>query len=151
MRQPIQIVFLMWSAFGAWFLSTTPIATLSSIGAEAPNLADVSQAIIIARVLDVVAGADSERSETDYLVEVETVIRGKMPHRQATVRVHRDEIIFGTDWGNDGVLRLCQGDQALLFLVADEHDANVFNILSGHPGAFHIQPAVGAERVFRED
>ncbi len=112
-------------------------------------LADRAELILLGRVLDRDPLVGIGLAETDYLIEVESVVKGGLLHSPLVVRVANGGIplangleIFGTE-----LLRL--GEQILLFLRPIGDDAMTFEIVDTSLGAFHIQTFNGREVAYR--
>ncbi len=100
------------------------------------TLADRAPVIIEGRVL-AVEPAPGSRPATDYLVEIERLIKGALPDGTLVVRVPGGVGADGIGLHIHGAPRFDQGDEVLLFL--DPRHDGTFALHQLMLGAFHIE------------
>ena len=112
-------------------------------------LADRSAVIAEVRVAAVEASPNPGRPATDFLVEVERVIKGHLPGSTVVVRVPGGLGADGVGLRIWGAPRFSEGERALLFLGANR-DGGTFGIVDLMLGAFHVREVGGRKIVYRD-
>lgn len=141
------------AARSLFLLSLLPLLA-SSAGAttiqmiEDSTLTDQARAIVHARVVEAEPSTLGDRPATDYIVEVERVLKGDVPGSTIVVRVPGGIRPDGVGLRIWGAPRMAIGDSALLFLAPE--DDGTFRILHLTLGAFHQQAAQGRGLAVRD-
>jgi Matrixin/Fibronectin type III domain len=112
-------------------------------------LADRSAVIAEVRISAVEAAPAPGRPATDFLVEVERIVKGHVPGSTLVVRVPGGRGGDGIGLQIWGAPRFTEGERALLFL-APKRDGGTFGILDLMLGAFHVREVGGRKIVFRD-
>lgn len=118
-----------------------PAAATSFIAMSDAALADRSPLIVEARVAARDNAPQWRRPSTDYLVEVERVLKGSPSGSTLVVRVLGGERPDGVGLHIFGAPRFAEGERALLFLRPD--DDGSYRIVEFMLGAFHRVEAGG--------
>lgn len=129
-------------------LAASPAAATTFQMVADPVLADQASAIVRARVTDVEPSTLGGRPATDYLVEVERVLKGDLPGSTVVVRVPGGIRPDGVGLKVWGAPQLTQGETALLFL--NPAGDGTFRILHLMLGAFR-QETVGGRKLALRD
>ncbi len=115
-----------------------------------PLLADQAKAIVDVRVTQVEssAGGANGNPVTDYVVEVERVLKGHLPGSTVVVRVPGGMGLDGLDLKIWGAPEFAPGERALLFL--NPAGDGTYRILHLMLGAFHRRTLAGRSVVLRD-
>ncbi len=127
---------------------SAPLSATSYMMITDTALTDQAAAIAEVKVLSSEASPDGERVATDYLVEVERVVKGFVAGSSLIVRVIGGERPDGTSLHVWGAPRFAPGEKALLFLRPNEDGS--FGILHLMLGAFHRFELSGKAYALRE-
>ncbi|HYU31336.1 MAG TPA: matrixin family metalloprotease [Thermoanaerobaculia bacterium] len=111
-------------------------------------LTDQARAVVSARVVDVEPSTLGDRPATDYIVEVDRVLKGDVPGSTIVVRVPGGARPDGVGLKIWGAPEMAEGERALLFL-APRNDGT-FRILQLMLGAFHGQTVDGHRLALRD-
>jgi hypothetical protein len=112
------------------------------------HLADQAQAVVQAKVVDVEPSTLGNRPATDYIVQIERVLKGDLPGSTVVVRVPGGIRPDGVGLKIWGAPALAQGESALLFL--DPANDGTFRILHLMLGAFHQRTSQGRGLALRD-
>ena len=129
-------------------LAASPAAATTFQMVADPVLADQASAIVRARVTDVEPSTIGDRPATDYVVEVERVLKGDLPGSTVVVRVPGGIRPDGVGLKVWGAPQLVQGETALLFLNPAKD--GTFRILHLMLGAFRQQTVAGRKLAVRD-
>lgn len=129
-------------------LAASPAAATTFQMVADPALADQAAAIVRARVTDVEPSTLGDRPATDYVIEVERVLKGDLPGSTVVVRVPGGIRPDGVGLKIWGAPRFVQGETALLFLNPAED--GTFRILHLMLGAFRQQTVAGRKLALRD-
>jgi hypothetical protein len=129
-------------------LAASPAAATTFQMVADPALADQASAIVRARVTDVEPSTLGDRPATDYIVEVERVLKGDLPGSTVVVRVPGGIRPDGVGLKVWGAPQLAKGETALLFL--NPADDGTFRILHLMLGAFRQQTIGGRKLALRD-
>ena len=99
------------------------------------TLADQAAVIAAVRVTDFGPAPARAGIATDYLVEVDEVVKGDLPGSTVVVRVPGGEMEGNFEMRVSGAPRFARGERALLFLVPDRDGS--YGVLHLLLGAFH--------------
>ncbi|HEX5758233.1 MAG TPA: matrixin family metalloprotease, partial [Thermoanaerobaculia bacterium] len=131
--------------------AAAPLAAATYVLPSDESLADQAPVIAAVRVAD--AGPAPARAgiATDYVVEVEEVVKGDLPGSTVVVRVPGGEADGGLALRVSGAPRFAAGERALLFLVPNRDGS--YGVLHLFLGAFHADHAVrgGGRTLVRRD
>jgi hypothetical protein len=116
-------------------LLASPAAATTFQRVEDTSLTDQAQAVVHARVVDIEPSTLGDRPATDYIVEVERVLKGDIPGSTIVVRVPGGFQPNGVGLKIWGAPAMTAGENALLFLAPGED--GTFRILHLMLGAFH--------------
>lgn len=111
-------------------------------------LADQARAIVRAKVVGVEPSTLGDRPATDYIVEVERVLKGDLPGSTVVVRVPGGIRPDGVGLKIWGAPAMAEGESALLFLVPGED--GTFRVLHLMLGAFHRRASQGRSLALRD-
>lgn len=135
--------------FTILLLATATVATATTyVGVSDANLVDQAAAVARVQVVSVEAGPATAQPSTDYLVEVEVLIKGHLPGSTIAVRVPGGVGANGLALKIWGAPEFRRGDEPLLFLAPNRDGS--FHILHLMLGAFHAQRAENAEFATRD-
>jgi len=112
------------------------------------TLADQAKAIVRAKVVGVEPSTLGDRPATDYVVEVERVLKGDLPGSTVVVRVPGGIRPDGVGLKIWGAPAMAEGESALLFLVPGED--GTFRVLHLMLGAFHRRASQGRGLALRD-
>jgi len=112
-------------------------------------LADRTPAIALVRVVAVEPAPAAGMPSTDYLVEVEHLVKGFVPGSTLVVRVPGGPGTDGIGLKIWGAPAFRKGEQALLFLAPHAEDGT-FRIFQLMLGAFHVRDQGGRRLVLRD-
>lgn len=129
-------------------LLASPAAATTFQMVEDSVLIDQARAIVHARVADVQPSTLGDRPATDYIVEVEQVLKGDVPGSTIVVRVPGGVRPDGVGLKIWGAPELASGESALLFLSPE--DDGTFRILHLMLGAFHREKVQGRTLALRD-
>jgi hypothetical protein len=129
-------------------LLASPAAATTFQMVEDSALIDQARAIVHARVADVQPSTLGDRPATDYIVEVEQVLKGDIPGSTIVVRVPGGVRPDGVGLKIWGAPELASGESALLFLSPE--DDGTFRILHLMLGAFHREKVQGRTLALRD-
>ena len=129
------------------FAASPAAATTFQMVADSA-LADQASAIVRARVTDVEPSTLGRRPATDYVVEVERVLKGDLPGSTVVVRVPGGIGPDGVGLKIFGAPQLAEGETALLFI--NPAGDGTFRILHLMLGAFR-QETVGGRKLALRD
>lgn len=113
-----------------------------------PDLADQAEAIVEVKILSGEPTADASVAATDYLVEVDRLIKGFVPGSSLIVRVVGVDREDGPSLRIWGAPRFVPGDSALLFLLPNADGS--FGILHLMLGSFHRVDHAGTSYAIRD-
>jgi hypothetical protein len=111
-------------------------------------LTDQAPAIVQGTILGVEPAPVSGRPSTDYLVEIDRVLKGDLPGSTIVVRVPGGVGPDGIGLKVWGAPEFRESDRALLFLTP--HDDGTYRILHLMLGAFHQQVTSGSRVALRD-
>jgi hypothetical protein len=135
--------------FAILLLATAALASATTyVGVSDSNLVDQAGAVARVKVVAVEQGPASGQPSTDYLVEVEEMIKGHLPGSTITVRVPGGVGANGLALKIWGAPEFQPGDEPLLFLSAARDGS--FHILHLMLGAFHARQAEKSEFAIRD-
>jgi len=135
--------------FAILLLVTAALASATTyVGVSDSNLVDQAGAIARVQVVAVEQGPASGQPSTDYLVEVEALIKGHLPGSTITVRVPGGVAANGLALKIWGAPVFQPGDEPLLFLSTARDGS--FHILHLMLGAFHARRADKSEFAVRD-
>ncbi|MEM7582023.1 MAG: fibronectin type III domain-containing protein [Acidobacteriota bacterium] len=120
--------------------SSAPASELSADD----RLADRAELIVSGTVLAVDPLAGPKWDQTEYLIEVDTVLQGSLTHSPIVVRVP-GEISLDGDWTIRGSELFMKGQRTVLFLQGSRSDGMVLELIDGVRGAFHVFSFAGRE------
>jgi hypothetical protein len=126
----------------------SPAAATTIQMIEDSALTDQARAIVHARVVDVEPSTLGDRPATDYIIEVERVLKGDVPGSTLVVRVPGGIRPDGVGLKIWGAPRMTVGESALLFLAPE--DDGTFRILHLMLGAFRRLTAQGRGLAVRD-
>lgn len=129
-------------------LLASPVAATTFQQVADPVLADQAPVIIDARVAEVEPSTLADRPATDYIVEVDRVLKGDVPGSTLVVRVPGGVRPDGIGLKVWGAPQMKVGESSLLFL-APANDGT-FRILHLMLGAFHRQTVQGKSLALRD-
>lgn len=141
-------------------LSSTALALLLALALSGPAaattyqmmsdqaLAEQASAIVQARIVGVEPAPTAGRPSTDYLVEVDRVLKGDLPGSTVVVRVPGGVGPDGIGLKIWGAPEFAEGEKALLFLVPAQD--GTYRILHLMLGAFR-ERVVGGQRLALRD
>lgn len=113
------------------------------------NLADAASAIAQVRVTSVEASPVSGKPSTDYLVEIEKLVKGFVPGSTLVVRVPGGAGTNGLGLKIWGAPVFRSGERALLFLAPHAEDGT-YRVVQMMLGAFHVVERGGARFAIRD-
>jgi len=137
------------TAVTALLLAGASVASATTyVPVSDPNLADQAAAVARVKVISADAGPASLAPATDYLVEVDELVKGYLPGSTVVVRVPGGVRADGFGLKVFGAPEFQPGEEAVLFLqpAAD----GTYGILHLMLGAFHAQ-RVGNEQIAVQD
>lgn len=146
MKLAIRPLFLCLLSFLPLLASPAAATTFQMV--EDSTLTDQAKAIVRARVVDVEPSTLGNRPATDYIVEVDRVLKGNVPGSTIVVRVPggiRPDGVGLKVWGAPEMARF---ESALLFLLPA--DDGTFRVLHLMLGAFHREPSQGRSLAVRD-
>jgi hypothetical protein len=129
-------------------LLASPAAATTFQKVDDAVLADQAPAVVQARVAEVEPSTLADRPATDYIVEVERVLKGDIPGSTLVVRVPGGVRPDGVGLKIWGAPQMAVGEDALLFLAPE--DDGTFRILHLMLGAFHRQVVQGRGLALRD-
>ena len=129
-------------------LLASPAAATTFQKVEDSVLADQAPAIVQARVAEVEPSTLGDRPATDYIIEVDRVLKGDIPGSTLVVRVPGGVRPDGVGLKIWGAPQMAAGENALLFLAPE--DDGTFRILHLMLGAFHRQVVQGRSLALRD-
>jgi hypothetical protein len=109
------------------------------------DLTDQASAVAVVRVVGAEPGPAGRGPTTDYLVEVDRVLKGSLPGSTVVVRVVGGVGADGIGLKIWGAPAFAEGERTLLFLVPGSDGA--YRILHLMLGAFHERPTLDGKRV----
>lgn len=124
-----------------FLLAAAPLAATSYVAMTDEALADQSPLIVEARVIGRESAPQWQRPSTDYLIEVERVLKGSPAGSTIVVRVLGGERPDGVGLRIYGAPRFAEGERALLFLRPGDDGA--YRVTQFMLGAFHRMEAGG--------
>jgi hypothetical protein len=116
-------------------LAATPLSAATYVLPSDDTLADQAPVIASGRVADIGPAPVRAGIATDYLLEVEEVVKGDLPGSTIVVRVPGGEAEGGLAMRVSGAPRFAVGERALLFLVPNRDGS--YGVLHLFLGAFH--------------
>ncbi len=141
-----------YAVFTAWlfpfFLSAVAGATTFKMMSDG-RLADTSSMIAQVRVTAVEASPEARTPSTDYLVEIEKLVKGFAPGSTFVVRVPGGMGSDGIGLKIWGAPKFRAGERALLFLAPHAEDGT-YRVVQMMLGAFHIVEKAGARYAIRD-
>jgi len=123
---------------------TAPAAATTFVMVADEDLVDQSPVVVEARVLTKEPAPAPGTPSTDYLIEVERVIKGDVPGSNLVVRVPGGERPDGIGLKIWGAPSFTPGERVLLFIAP--HQDGTFGVRHLMLGAFH-EARLGGERV----
>ncbi len=129
-------------------LLASPVRATTFQRVEDSVLTDQARAVVRAQVIDVEPSTLADRPATDYIIEVERVLKGDVPGSTLVVRVPGGVRPDGVGLKVWGAPEMATGESALLFL-APAGDGT-FRILHLMLGAFHGQTVQGRRLALRD-
>jgi hypothetical protein len=148
MKFPTRTLFSLSFALLAVLAAIRPAAATTFQMMSDRDLTDQASAVIQAKVVGVEPAPVQGKPSTDYLVEVERVLKGDLPGSTVVVRVPGGVGPNGVGLKIWGAPELIEGERALLFLVPMED--GTYRILHLMLGAFR-ERVVGRSRVALRD
>ncbi|MCP4659696.1 MAG: matrixin family metalloprotease [bacterium] len=139
-----------WGAtiFLALVVSAHPAGATSFVKMSDEELVDQSPAIIEGRVVAIEPAPGGDQAATDYLVEIQRLVKGFLPASALIVRVPGGVRSDGTGLMIRGAPRFAEGDEVLLFL--HPRSDGTFALSQFLLGAFHLETVrVGEEGLGR--
>jgi hypothetical protein len=124
-----------------FLLAGSPLAATSYVAMSDEALSDESALIVEARVVGRESAPQWRRPSTDYLIEVDRVLKGSPAGSTLVVRVLGGERPDGVGLRVYGAPRFAEGDRALLFLRPGADGA--YRVTQFMLGAFHRVEAEG--------
>ncbi len=115
--------------------AASPVAATSYVMVSDEALADQASFIVEAEVVSASPAPTPARAATDYLIDVERVIKGFVPGSSLIVRVPGVDRPSGLSLRLWGMPELRSGDRVLLFLVANQDGS--FGLLHLMLGTFY--------------
>jgi hypothetical protein len=135
--------------FAILLLARATVATATTyVAVSDANLVDQAAAVARVQVVSVEAGPATVQPSTDYLVEVEEMIKGHLPGSTITVRVPGGLGADGLALKVWGAPEFRTGDEPLLFLAPNPDGS--FHVLHLMLGAFNTQRAEKSEFATRD-
>jgi hypothetical protein len=122
-------------------LAAAPLSAATYVMPSDEALADQAPVIAAVRIADVGPAPARAGAATDYLVEVEEVVKGDLLAGTAVVRVPGGEAEGGIEVRVSGAPHFAPGERALLFLVPNRDGS--YGVLHLFLGAFHGVSAGG--------
>ncbi len=145
-RTPIIICLAaLATAAAGWVV---PAAATTYVEMSDAKLLDSSPTVIEGRIVAVEAAPGSDLPAVDYMVEVESLIKGFLPGSALIVRVPGGVRPDGVGLKVWGAPRFAEGEEALLFLTPRRD--GTFALHQFMLGAFHIE-TLGSRKVARRD
>lgn len=129
-------------------LLASPAAATTFQRVEDSVLADQAPAIVSARVVEVEPSTLGDRPATDYIIELDRVLKGDVPGSTLVVRVPGGVRPDGVGLKIWGAPELAVGESALLFLAPGSD--GTFRILHLMLGAFHRAVVQGRSLALRD-
>ncbi|HVF58958.1 MAG TPA: matrixin family metalloprotease [Thermoanaerobaculia bacterium] len=129
-RRPFRTLFLPLFA-----LAAAPLAAATYVMPSDATLADQAAVIAAVRVTDSGPAPPRAGIATDYVVEVDEVVKGDLPGSAVVVRVPGGEMEGNFELRVSGAPRFVAGERALLFLVPNRDGS--YGVLHLFLGAFH--------------
>ena len=129
-------------------LTSLPAAATTFQMVSDQALADRAKAIVEARVVRTAAASLDGKPATDYVVQVERVIKGDLPGSTVVVRVPGGVGADGLGLKIWGAPELAPGEATLLFLRPAKD--GTYRVLHLMLGAFHRQSAAGRSVAVRD-
>ncbi|HBL28328.1 MAG TPA: hypothetical protein DD490_15955 [Acidobacteria bacterium] len=142
-RRSLALCFLAVLPLLAWPARATTYQRM-----EDAVLADQAATIVRARVVESAAATLGGRPATDYIVEVERVLKGDVPGSTLVIRVPGGVRPDGQGLKIWGAPRMAPGESTLLFL--NPADDGTFRILHLMLGAFHLRTFQGTFLALRD-
>lgn len=146
MKLAIRSLFLCLLSFLPLLASPAAATTFQMV--EDSTLTDQAKAIVRARVVDVEPSTLGDRPATDYIVEVDRVLKGNVPGSTIVVRVPGGIRADGVGLKIWGAPEMARFESALLFL--QPADDGTFRFLHLMLGAFHREPSQGRSLAVRD-
>ncbi|HUP23280.1 MAG TPA: fibronectin type III domain-containing protein [Thermoanaerobaculia bacterium] len=136
------------AAFALACLAAIPASATTYVMATDDELLDKAPVVVLARVAAIESAPSGDRPATDYLVEIESLIKGFVPASNIIVRVPGGQRADGVAIELIGAPRLASDEQVLLFLRPQS--AGTFGIVDLALGAFR-RVDVGAQSLVVRD
>ena len=142
-------MFLPGLVFLALALGTLAPASATSVKlVNDVRLIDQARLIVVARVVGPLPAAEIDRPVTDYLMNVERVLKGSVRESSLLVRVPGGRAANGMELKIWGAPTFAEGERALLFL--GRHADGTYRILHLMLGAFREALLAGHAVAYRD-
>jgi hypothetical protein len=142
-RPALLLAFAFLAALSAFPAKATTYKMVSDV-----NLTDQAALIVQARVTSVESAPTSGRPATDYLVQIDRVLKGEATGSAIVVRVPGGVGADGIGLKIWGAPEFREGEQGLLFLVPAED--GTYRVLHLMLGAFHQRSSAGRAVALRD-
>jgi Matrixin len=129
-------------------VAAAPLSAATYLMPSDETLADQAPVIAAVRVTDSGPAPPRAGVATDYVVEVDAVLKGDVPGSTVVVRVPGGEMEGGYEMQVSGAPRFAPGGRALLFLVPNRDGS--YGVLHLFLGAFH-EVRAGGRTLARRD